>query len=155
MRKHLRKVKWMIIVVIGPEFGVAMAFKQFMEARKDLARAKKIFPDEKLTLTHAFYANMGGFAIDARREPIIATLDGPKEAVAATTDEVVLRPLSFNSSPEGERQGPKVNPIQISRKPASDDNELETKYLNIENGFVSSDFRPSDLRIAGLVDYRE
>jgi len=44
----------MIIVVIGPEFGVAMAFKEFMDARKELAGAKKIFPDEKLTLTHAF-----------------------------------------------------------------------------------------------------
>lgn len=154
MQKHLRKMKWMIVIVIGPEFGVAMAFKQFMEARHDLAIAKDIFPDENLTLTHAFYANMGGFAIDARRDPIVTTLDGPKEAVAATTDEVVLRPLSFNSSPEGERQGPKVNPIQISRKPASD-NELEAKYLNIKNGFVSSDVPPSDLWKADLVDYRE
>jgi len=155
MRKHLRKVKWMVFVIIGPEFGVAMAFRQFMEAREDLVWLKKEFPDEKLSLTHVFYANMGGFALDVKGDSIITSPDRPNEAIGETTDEAVLELPSLNPHQEDEPQlGSKVKPIRISQEPASDATS-EGKSLDMENGFVSSDDQSSDLRKAHLFVYSE
>lgn len=63
--KGVRKIKWLAIILVAPELGVAIAFDQFIAARKELKRAKYDFPEEEqiLTLTHAFYATMGGFAV--------------------------------------------------------------------------------------------
>lgn len=63
LRKWLRKCKWMAIMIIAPEAGVGIAVMQFMDARQSLKSAQNLFPDMKLTLTHAFYARMGGFAL--------------------------------------------------------------------------------------------
>lgn len=64
IKKWLRKIKWMGIILIGPEIGVAVACNRWMKAREEVQRAKLEFPDETLTLTHGFYALAGGFAAD-------------------------------------------------------------------------------------------
>ncbi|KAL8396770.1 hypothetical protein RB594_003740 [Gaeumannomyces avenae] len=89
LRRLLRKVKWMAITIIAPEFVAGVAAFELQQARKDLADAKKRAPDfakwlrerdelrrwgesghnppdsqprnSELTLSHAFYARMGGF----------------------------------------------------------------------------------------------
>ncbi|KAL8300691.1 hypothetical protein RB597_010344 [Gaeumannomyces tritici] len=89
LRRLLRKVKWMAIIIIAPEFVAGVAAFELQQARKDLADAKKRAPDfakwlrerdelrrwgesghnppdsrprnSELTLSHAFYARMGGF----------------------------------------------------------------------------------------------
>ncbi|KAL2071624.1 hypothetical protein VTL71DRAFT_12859 [Oculimacula yallundae] len=63
IKMKLRKIKWMAIILIAPEMGVMLAVYQFAAAREKLQKARRKFPDEKLTLTHAFYALAGGFAI--------------------------------------------------------------------------------------------
>jgi hypothetical protein len=49
----------MCIIALAPEIGVAMAVEQFMTARK----MTKKFQDLHFTMTHGFYALMGGFVI--------------------------------------------------------------------------------------------
>ncbi|PNP76677.1 hypothetical protein FNYG_10096 [Fusarium nygamai] len=65
-RKWRRKVIWMMFIALAPEFGVALAAKQYMDARRDLKAFTKDLPNEvaqKYTMTHAFYAQMGGIVI--------------------------------------------------------------------------------------------
>jgi len=59
----LRKVKWMCIIALAPEIGVAMAADQFVKARE----MNKKFGELHFTLTHCFYALMGGFVIAVPR----------------------------------------------------------------------------------------
>ncbi|CZR61196.1 uncharacterized protein PAC_11092 [Phialocephala subalpina] len=84
LNKWSRKVFWMITIVIAPEIGVAYATKDYLTATISIAEAN-IFDSkdakvgaekdigipnhtvrderEKLTKSHAFLANMGGFKI--------------------------------------------------------------------------------------------
>ena len=62
LRKWLRKLVWMGVIVIAPEAGVARAVREYNQAQ-DLSR----YMGDGWTLTHAFYANMGGFALRPER----------------------------------------------------------------------------------------
>jgi hypothetical protein len=53
----------MCIITIAPELGVAMATEQFVRARE----MNKKFQKLHFTLTHCFYALMGGFVIAVPR----------------------------------------------------------------------------------------
>ncbi|KAL3465910.1 hypothetical protein BJX64DRAFT_252147 [Aspergillus heterothallicus] len=55
----LRQASWMCIIAIAPELGISMAADEFWQAWK--LRRKVDSPG--FTLTHAFYALMGGFVI--------------------------------------------------------------------------------------------
>ncbi|KAL2838265.1 hypothetical protein BJY01DRAFT_251064 [Aspergillus pseudoustus] len=55
----VRQVKWMCMIAIAPEFGIAMAADEFWQAWK-LTRKVGC---AGFTITHAFYALMGGFVI--------------------------------------------------------------------------------------------
>ncbi|KAH9218835.1 hypothetical protein DL95DRAFT_443881 [Leptodontidium sp. 2 PMI_412] len=67
IRKHLRKIKWMALVLIVPEIGVAIACCQYMNARAEVWKARLEFRGEELTLTHGFYAVASGFAVTSGR----------------------------------------------------------------------------------------
>ncbi|KAF5982135.1 hypothetical protein FCOIX_3899 [Fusarium coicis] len=65
-RKWRRKIFWMTFIALAPEFGVALAAKQYMDARMDLKEFTKALSKEvakKYTITHAFYVQMGGVVI--------------------------------------------------------------------------------------------
>ncbi|KAG5659532.1 hypothetical protein KAF25_002091 [Fusarium avenaceum] len=65
-RKWTRKVLWMCCIALAPEVGVSIALREYIEAHKDLKKANKRRPKElkqKYTMTHAFYAQMGGIVI--------------------------------------------------------------------------------------------
>ncbi|KAH7350829.1 hypothetical protein BKA65DRAFT_499089 [Rhexocercosporidium sp. MPI-PUGE-AT-0058] len=83
IKKHLRKVKWMAIILIAPEVGVGIACCQYMYAREEVREAKLEFPEEELTLTHGFYAVAGGFAVAPRRSQEIS-IEGHQEALKLT-----------------------------------------------------------------------
>ena len=61
VEKVLRKVNSMSIVMIAPELGIFMAVMRHLQAKK-LCWVM----GEGWTMTHAFYANMGGFAFRSR-----------------------------------------------------------------------------------------
>lgn len=79
IRKHLRKIKWMALVLIAPEIGVAIACCQYMDARAEVRKARLEFPGEELTLTHGFYAVAGGFAVTSGRSQE-GSMEGRQEA---------------------------------------------------------------------------
>ena len=56
--KWARKLEWMGVIVIAPEVGVALAVKEHSEAKELCSRMGNGW-----TMTHAFYTNMGGFAL--------------------------------------------------------------------------------------------
>ncbi len=58
-RKWWRKLLWMSMMALAPEVVVSIAVKQFLEARDALKRAGQ----GRFTLTHAFFALMGGFVL--------------------------------------------------------------------------------------------
>jgi hypothetical protein len=59
LKKWLRKFKWTLLIALAPEIGVGIAAQQYIEARN----LHKEFQHLNFTITHAFYALMGGFAI--------------------------------------------------------------------------------------------
>jgi hypothetical protein len=54
-----RKLKWMCAAAMAPELTVAMAASQFVEAWKLHDKYRHL----GFTMTHAFYAYMGGFVL--------------------------------------------------------------------------------------------
>ncbi|EMT67747.1 hypothetical protein FOC4_g10005856 [Fusarium odoratissimum] len=62
-RKWRRKILWMTFIALAPEFGVALAAGQYIEARQDLKKFRQSLSSEaaqKYTMAHAFYVQMGG-----------------------------------------------------------------------------------------------
>ncbi|KAJ3540686.1 hypothetical protein NM208_g4950 [Fusarium decemcellulare] len=62
-RKWIRKLSWMGFIAIVPEFGVGLATRQYLDARKDLNLVQTESSHRHFTMVHAFYAQMGGIAI--------------------------------------------------------------------------------------------
>ncbi|KAK4565920.1 hypothetical protein LTR86_003769 [Recurvomyces mirabilis] len=71
----LTNVKWAVVTVIAPELTLILSCEQLMDARSHLRafQAKGLCTDQRLTLSHLFYANMGGFAL------LYHTTDGDEE----------------------------------------------------------------------------
>lgn len=53
--KWRRKLLWMGFIAIAPEFGVAIALSQYLEAKDDLGRANKALKDRNDSLKQEFY----------------------------------------------------------------------------------------------------
>ncbi|KAK0631496.1 hypothetical protein B0T14DRAFT_417357, partial [Immersiella caudata] len=60
------KAKWVLIGMFAPEFVVYTAWSQWRSARKltDLITSSPEAKDLEWTMTHSFFALMGGFAVD-------------------------------------------------------------------------------------------
>ncbi|KAK3370969.1 hypothetical protein B0T24DRAFT_680108 [Lasiosphaeria ovina] len=58
--KWRRRLVWMLIISIAPEVGVALAVKQWRNARRTLKETTGRDKDSRLTMAHAFLTNMGG-----------------------------------------------------------------------------------------------
>lgn len=62
-----RKLRWMLQAIMAPEFVLAFANGQKVEANKSVEEFKKLdLPGQehpKWTVRHGFYANMGGFVL--------------------------------------------------------------------------------------------
>ncbi|OIW23540.1 hypothetical protein CONLIGDRAFT_693431 [Coniochaeta ligniaria NRRL 30616] len=58
-----RKVKWMLWALMVPELILALAFGRFLSARRSVRQMKQFAQEDGMewTLTHAFFADMGGF----------------------------------------------------------------------------------------------
>ena len=64
-RPILRKFRWMMLTILGPEFAVAFAAGQRANAKRTFNAIRGMGYAE-WTLRHSFYANMGGFLLQAR-----------------------------------------------------------------------------------------
>ncbi|PMD33054.1 hypothetical protein L207DRAFT_639777 [Hyaloscypha variabilis F] len=77
LRKWLRKLGWMMLVFIAPELVVATAASQYMAAKKSMNKLRGVWTDKIIySLTHAFYANMGGFVVAVPKDEAIVRLKG-------------------------------------------------------------------------------
>ncbi|KAL3442414.1 hypothetical protein BJX65DRAFT_321536 [Aspergillus insuetus] len=89
-RVIIHLMKWMCTIALAPELGIAMAADEFWQAWK----LKKRVGSSRFTLTHAFYALMGGFVI-----AVPVQTDGnsqPNEAkMQATTTESGQAPSKY------------------------------------------------------------
>ncbi|KAI9766810.1 MAG: hypothetical protein M1840_006285 [Geoglossum simile] len=65
LKRGWTKLKWMLITLMLPELLVARAVQDFMLARRSYEEMKEIAEEDGVgwTLTHSFYANMGGFVL--------------------------------------------------------------------------------------------
>jgi hypothetical protein len=61
-----RKVKWMLWALMAPELLLAFALDKLYSARRSVREMKDLAESDsrEWTLTHAFFANMGGFVIE-------------------------------------------------------------------------------------------
>ncbi|RAK96823.1 uncharacterized protein BO80DRAFT_416126 [Aspergillus ibericus CBS 121593] len=60
-----RRVRWMVVIAIAPEIGVTMAYVEYASARDLFKKCRHL----GFTMSHAFYACMGGFRFAIPREP--------------------------------------------------------------------------------------
>ena len=65
IHRWLRKFRWMVQAIMGPEFVVAFATGQKVEARRSVEMWKRSGYNG-WTMRHGFYANMGGFVVEPR-----------------------------------------------------------------------------------------
>lgn len=70
-------LKWTVATVLAPEYYATIAIGQFLEARETLTKLRKL-PDDRhppygWTLTHAFFVQMGGFAMKMKQHPEISS----------------------------------------------------------------------------------
>jgi hypothetical protein len=117
------------IVLLSLEVGVAMPVKQLRQASSTLRTARRHFPDENITLTHTFYANIGGF-----RFIIAKDKDSTSIETAGSVSEIISLPHSQqpcfdhgvnqnqNNSTELRRENPSEKrfnskPTSVSFKP--------------------------------------
>jgi hypothetical protein len=139
LRKQLRKLKWMAIILIAPELGVAIASRQYFKACNDLQNAGGVVRDV-MGLTHAFYANMGGFAIAIRQS-----------SEANRTSVLSEAPLNLRRSHDVSQQPIKGHQV------AFNDNGTTGKGLDLENPAPSPESpineEPPDLRSICLHEY--
>jgi hypothetical protein len=115
----------MAIIIVAPEVGVGLAVREFQDAYASLQRAKNHERNKELSLTHAFYANMRGFAAEVQ--------------VATTQESITVAstvPITMSSSS-------KVEP----KNSVSESTDAE-KALALSN-------TPQDLRALDLTEYGE
>lgn len=88
-----RKVKWMLLTLILPEFLVGKALQDNARAKQSVSRLGQLAEEAGFpwTPTHGFYADMGGFVLKARQQqngeivstPIFLNCDSLEYAVIA------------------------------------------------------------------------
>jgi hypothetical protein len=62
--KHLKRKIWITFIsIMGPEYLLIFALGEWQSARASVARFKQLRQDDKWTLKHAFFADMGGFVL--------------------------------------------------------------------------------------------
>lgn len=56
-----RRLKWMVVTIIAPEFTCSIALRQWVQSRITLKQMRKY--DKSWTISHSFYAAMGGYVL--------------------------------------------------------------------------------------------
>lgn len=64
MLQHLKRKTWITCIsIMGPEYLLGYALGEWQSARASVAHFKQLRRDDKWTLKHAFFADMGGFVL--------------------------------------------------------------------------------------------
>ena len=66
-RKRLKLTGLMVVMVVAPELVVALAARDWLWARSSVREMKELgFQDWQWSMSHAFFANMGGFVVNVK-----------------------------------------------------------------------------------------
>lgn len=146
------------MIALAPELGVSLAVKEYFEARSELGSVKQRWPELRIGLVHAFYANMGGFALELINAP------EKREATDFPTRSLWSQSLAAPPSPKtGENEVSES--VTISRAGPSD--SLPNHARTNETAQVSSsdleksssphatDPVPQDLIMIAFYDFGE
>ncbi|PQE27611.1 Major facilitator superfamily domain general substrate transporter protein [Rutstroemia sp. NJR-2017a BBW] len=61
---HLKRKTWITLIsIMGPEYLLGFALGEWQSARASVAHLKQLRQDDKWTIKHAFFADMGGFVL--------------------------------------------------------------------------------------------
>lgn len=122
-RKWRRKAWWMVVIALAPEVGVAAAVEQYINAREDRRTAEERAAlrggGGPFSMAHAFYANMGGFAL---------AVPAKKSTVIKTGYGGVVKDGGENGKPTAKGDGVKPGQSQA----------LEYRFLNLNSFGMSS-----------------
>ena len=101
LKRFLQNVKWMVITMVAPEFIMGMACWDLLWAKECHRKLLEFASQDQVpwTLTHTYYANMGGFAIqsgvqeDVRApyipsEKVNTSYNGPEKADMSGTQVI-------------------------------------------------------------------
>jgi hypothetical protein len=85
------RLKWMLLTFIMPEFLVGKALQDFMRARNFCREVQEFCGEDEVswTMTHSFYADMGGF--------VYQVVDSDKQAESNTLTRTTTSPEAVES----------------------------------------------------------
>lgn len=134
LKRSGTKVKWMLVTLIVPEFLVGRAFQDWMMAKKSLSQMKDFAEEDdvKWTLTHAYYANMGGFILKVASSPVPnpPELDD-SEAIPA---QIIALSPTTTSVETGSPSTPKYHPPPNHEGAPVPTSTLDSKTCQIQTG---------------------
>jgi hypothetical protein len=98
LKRFLTSAKWMLITMIAPEVVIGMACYDFTSANESLRKLRKFALEDNVpwTLSHSYYANMGGFVIQSGVQeaphgtPYITTETAPADNHPDMTDMAIV-----------------------------------------------------------------
>jgi hypothetical protein len=118
IRRYLRKLGWMLGVALAPEVGVGLAAMEYFQACKDLKEVKGRWPDLEIDLVHAFYARMGGFAVeltDAQEATATPPIPRPEMVHDEASELTIPTTTTTVSHPDNTQEGAHPNEsVQMS-----------------------------------------
>ena len=91
LKRFLTSAKWMLITMIAPEVVIGMACYDFISAKESLRKLQKFALEDNVpwTLSHSYYANMGGFVIQS------GVQEAPNAALYITTETALADHLDM------------------------------------------------------------
>jgi len=104
IKRGLTSTTWMLITIVAPELLIGKYLGDLASAKADLQKMKQLADDDEVpwTLSHAFLANMGGFAV---RWWVPKRIGKPASTITqrdanTQTDSDVSEGLSPNKAPK-------------------------------------------------------
>ncbi|KAF5618415.1 hypothetical protein F25303_13030 [Fusarium sp. NRRL 25303] len=144
-RKWRRKIIWMTVIALVPEFGVALAARQYMEARRELKEfTKALSPDvaQRYAMAHAFYVQMGGVVIYGPPAHQSSTMDEDSTTSVQPGNEVSHHGAhtGYHALGASQESSPTVDGPLTAYMAGS------LSFLNKQPDFMTADIQPDMFR---------
>ena len=95
-RKRLKLAGLMVVMVVAPELVVALAARDWLWARSSVREMRELgFQDRQWSMSHAFFANMGGYVVNVKvqhQEEMVARGKGEAQSLEQNLES--LQPSS-------------------------------------------------------------
>jgi hypothetical protein len=155
LKRARTRVKWMLVTLVAPEFLVGKAFQDFMMARKSRDQMRKFVETDcvRWTLTHAYYANMGGFILKVDPAALDHAKQDPSQDASGQSLTLPVSKLDGNQASAGpkdnvawqcqEPQLPHQSSATVGEEKAQQKPSTECQELAYPIAASSSNTRPN------------